>query len=423
MTTTDAATGDAASNDAPGADPQADAKRKPVSAGDRFESLDVLRGLAVLGILMVNVQAFLMYWGALSYPPAHMSVEGANGTAWLITHVFFEQKFVTLFSCLFGAGIMLMVGDAPGASLKLHYSRMRWLLVIGLIHGFVLWFGDILTPYAIMGMFAVMFRRMSIAMLLILGVLGIVLTNALIIVQGWAGTLNPEFYAPTKFGLVPEAGFLETWVGAYQAGFLDSRIYNAIGNAVALISQLIGFSPRLLGVMLIGMALYKSGFLLARWSAPAYAIGAVITLVPGLGALWWSGSAALASGFQADTLFTTTSVNSFASVAVAFGYACVVMLICKTPWMKLLRYPFAATGRMAFTNYLTQTIAMLVIGTGLGLFGALERVEQVQAVIAIWIAQLIISPLWLAAFRFGPAEWLWRSLSYGKLQPIFKGGR
>jgi uncharacterized protein len=408
---------------AAGNDPQADAKRAPVAAGDRYESLDVLRGIAVLGILMVNAAFFFMYWGVQSYPPAHMSVEGANGTAWLTMHVFFELKFVTLFSCLFGAGIMLMVGDEPGASLKLHYSRMRWLLAIGLIHGFVFWFGDILTPYAIVGMLAVLFRRMSVPKLLIWGLVGIALTNALVVVQGWAATLSPQMYEPAPFGPVPDADTLQMWVGAYQAGFLESRPFNAIGNAVALLSQLIAFSPRLIGVMLIGMALYKSGFLLARWSVGAYAISAAVTLIPGLGALWWSGSAALASGFTPDAIFTTQSVNAFASLAVAFGYASVIMLVCKAPWMKLIRLPFAAAGRMAFTNYLSQTTIMLVLGVGLGLYGTLERVEQMQIVVLVWIAQLIISPLWLTVFRFGPAEWLWRSLSYGKVQPILKGGR
>jgi uncharacterized protein len=400
--------------------PQSITRPAPVSAANRFESLDVLRGVAVLGILMVNAAFFFMYWGVQSYPPAHMSVDGANATAWLTMHVFFELKFVTLFSCLFGAGIMLMVGDEPNASLKLHYSRMRWLLAIGLIHGFVFWFGDILTSYAIIGMIAVFFRRMSAAKLVLWGLVGIALTNALLVVQGWAATLSPQMYEPAPFGPVPDADTLEMWVGAYQAGFLQSRPFNAIGNAVALLSQLIAFTPRLLGVMLIGMALFKSGFLLARWSARSYAISAAVTLIPGLGALWWSGTAVLASGFSPDALFTTQSVNAFASLAVAFGYASVIMLVCKAPWMKLIRLPFAAAGRMAFTNYLSQTGVMVFIGTGLGLFGTLERVEQVQIVVLIWIAQLIISPIWLSVFRFGPAEWLWRSLSYGKLQPVFR---
>jgi len=94
--------------------------------------------------------------------------------------------------------------------------------------------------------------------------------------------------------------------------------------------------------------------------------------------------------------------------------------MARAPWLRLIRLPFAAAGRMAFTNYLSQTAVMVFLGVGLGLYGTLERVEQVQIVVLVWIAQLIISPLWLSVFRFGPAEWLWRSLSYGKLQPLLK---
>ena len=399
---------------------KSNAEFSPTADADRYQSLDVLRGIAVLGILMVNVQFFFMYWGVQAYPPAHMSVAGENGLSWFAMHVFFEFKFVTLFSCLFGAGIMLMVGSEPDAPLKLHYSRMRWLLVIGLIHGFVLWYGDILTPYAILGMFAVMFRRMSAGKLLLWGLLGVALSNALLVVQAWAGSISPQTYEPTQFGIVPDEDTLSMWVGAYQAGFLDSRIFNAVGNLVVQLSALISLGPRLLGVMLIGMALYKTGFLLARWSAGAYGLGAGVALIPGLGALWWSGSFALDTGFSAQAMFATTSVNAFASLAVAFGYACLVMLACKLNWLALIRAPFAAVGRMAFTNYLSQTVIMVTLSTGLGWFGTLERVEQVQLVIAVWVVQLVISPLWLSLFRFGPAEWLWRSLSYGRVQPILK---
>ena len=392
----------------------------PVSAKDRYESLDVLRGLAVMGILMVNAPFFMMYYGAGMYPLAHMSVEGANGLSWLIMHVFFEQKFVTLFSCLFGAGIMLMVGDEPDASRRVHFSRMRWLLVIGLIHGFAVWYGDILTPYAICGMLVVLMRRLSVAKLFLFGIIGILLTNALIVVNALSTTVVPEALEPTKFGIVPDAWTLELWVGAYQDNFWMSRLINAIANLIVLISQLISFAPRILGVMLIGMALYKTGFLLARWSVWAYALGALVTLVPGLGVLWWAGSANLAAGVTADTQFVSQSVNGFVSLVVAFGYACVIMLVCKAPWLKLLRFPLASAGRMAFTNYLTQSIVMVTLAVGFGMFGTLERIELVQLVATIWVAQLVISPIWLAVFRFGPMEWIWRSLSYGKFQPLFR---
>ena len=395
----------------------------PVAAKDRFESLDVLRGIAVLGILMVNAPTFFIYWGAMEFPPAHMDVTGANADAWRLMTVFFEQKFITLFSALFGAGIMLIVGEAKDASLKLHYRRMIWLLVIGLVHGFVFWFGDILTAYALIGMLAVLFRRMSVLKLVLWGLALILLTNLIMVLNEVSMAQNPAMMEPTAFGVVPDQESLDMWVNAYQSGFWPSRVFNAIGNAVAQLSSIIFFGPRVLGVMLIGMALYKTGFLLARWGVALYAGLAVVCLGVGLPALWWASSKVVQSGFAHDTLWIVGTINAFASLVVALGYANLVMLISKIGALKLVRLPFAAAGRMAFTNYLTQTFVMTALSTGVfgaPLYGAIERHEIVYVVLTVWLVQLIISPIWLSVFRFGPFEWLWRSLSYGKLQPILK---
>lgn len=395
----------------------------PVAAKDRFESLDVLRGVAVLGILMVNAPLFFLYWGAFEYPPAHMDVTGANADAWRLVTVFFEQKFITIFSALFGAGIMLIVGEAADASTKLHYRRMLWLLAFGLVHGFLLWFGDILTAYALIGMLAVLLRRMSVFKLVLLGVVGILLTNLIILANEYATTVTPTMLEPTPFGIVPDEETLTMWVGAYQNGFWPSRIFNAIGNAVAQLSSIIFFGPRVLGVMLIGMALYKSGFLLARWSAVTYAILAVVCIGIGWSALWYVTGPVIESGFALEQIAIAASVNAFASLVVAFGYASLIMLIVKIDWLSIVRIPFAAAGRMAFTNYLTHSLTMVALATGVfgpALFGAIERSQIVTLVLIVWLVQLIVSPLWLLVFRFGPFEWLWRCLSYGKLQPILK---
>jgi uncharacterized protein len=395
----------------------------PVAAKDRFASLDVLRGVAVLGILMVNAPTFFIYWGAMEYPPAHMDASGANADAWRLMAVFFEQKFITLFSALFGAGIMLIAGEAENASLKLHYRRMIWLLVFGLVHGFVFWFGDILTAYALIGMLAVLFRRMSVLKLVLWGLALILLTNLILVVNEISMSVTPGMMEPSAFGVVPDQESLDMWVNAYQSGFWPSRIYNAIGNVVAQLSGIIFFGPRVLGVMLIGMALFKSGFLLARWGVGMYGGLAALCLSVGLPALWWASTRVVQSDFAHDTLWIVGTINAFASLIVAFGYASLVMLISKLKLLELVRLPFAAAGRMAFTNYLTQTFVMVSLSTGVfgaPLYGAIERHEIVYIVLTVWLVQLIISPLWLLVFRFGPFEWLWRSLSYGKLQPILK---
>jgi len=385
----------------------------PVLVRNRFESLDMLRGFAVMGILPVNVQMFLMYWGALDMPPVHMDITGPNAVVWRVTYTFFEMKFITIFSALFGAGIVLMMGEAENASRKLHYSRMIWLLVFGLVHGFVFWFGDILTGYALAGMLAVLFRRMSIRRLLIWGSAAILLTNLLLAATGWSSAVNPIIYEPQPFGVVPDQQSLQTWISAYQSGFWPSRMFNAIGNLLVLFQNVIFFGPRILGVMMVGMALYKSGFLLGTWSLKQYGLVAALCLLPCLPLLWGMSGLMTASDFSVDYAWMAKSLNAFASLVVALGYAAVAMIIVKLPWLKLMRHPFTAAGRMAFTNYLVQTFVMTFIATEMGLFGVLERVEQARYVTVVWIAQLVISVLWLRVFRFGPFEWLWRRLSYG----------
>lgn len=389
---------------------------------DRFESLDVLRGVAILGILMLNVQVFFMAPNAYVYPPAHMDATGANATAWFFQHVFFEQKFITIFSALFGAGMLLMVGEAENASRQLHFSRMRWLLAFGLIHLFVFWFGDILTSYAIAGFIIVFFRRMSPTKLVIWGVVWTLLAGLFYVGLMASLSLLPADMDAVDVQIAYSPERLNEIVAAYQAGFLPSRGENAL-NALISLGNLLFFGPRIIGVMFLGMALFKLGFLTGKWSATGYLISLAIGLGAGLPLAWYGGMNALESEFALRELWVHIGTNFIASLLVAFGYASAVMLICKAPWLKLIRYPFAAAGRMAFTNYLGQTFIMVFLavgGVGLGLFGQLERVEQIQLVIAVWVFQLIFSVLWLRLFRFGPLEWLWRSLSYGEFQPILK---
>ena len=405
------------------ADPPA--PRAPVSAGDRFESLDVLRGVAILGILMLNVQAFFMAPNAYVYPPAHMDYSGANLTTWFIAHVFFEQKFITIFSALFGAGMLLMVGEAADASRKLHFSRMRWLLVFGLIHLFGFWFGDILTTYAIAGFIIVFFRRMSPTKLIIWGVIWTLLSGLILVGLFGSFALIPEEanMTPVDLGMAYSDERLAQIVNAYQSGFLQSRAENALNAAGNFFFGTVLFGGRIIGVMFFGMALFKLGFLTAKWSVPSYLITTVVGLGIGLPLAWYGASHAIATDFELSGIWVNAGSNYLGSLFVALGYASIVMLICKAPWAKILRYPFAAAGRMAFTNYLSQTLIMVFIGVGgigLGLFGQLERVQQAQLVIAVWVFQLIVSVIWLQLFRMGPLEWLWRSLSYGKLQPILK---
>lgn len=388
---------------------------------DRFASIDTVRGLAVLGILMMNVQAFAMVPAAYMNPSVSMDLTGANLDVWFYGHVFFAMKFMTLFSGLFGAGIVLMLGEDKTANLGIHYRRMVWLLVIGLIHAWVFWYGDILVPYAVMGMLVVLARRMSPVGLTILGSILIILVGLLMAGGLWAAGNFDTGESMAWF--LPTAEEVARIEALYQAGFIDRLPENMTSTMQAEIGQLTAFAPRVAGVMLLGMALYKWGFLTLKWSAMQYLIAAVIALGIGIPASFYSTNHLLDTGFAVEVMWIGETVNYFASLPMAFGYAAIIMLLCKLGVVNLLLKPLAAVGRMAFTNYLTHTLVMTFIfvgAPGLGLFGTVERIDQFQIVVAVWIAQLIISPLWLSWFRFGPMEWVWRSLTYWKLQPMLK---
>ncbi|WP_297737024.1 DUF418 domain-containing protein [uncultured Maricaulis sp.] len=387
---------------------------------DRLVSIDALRGIAVLGILMMNVQGFAMTPFAYDDPTMQMDLTGANLDVWAMAHTFFAFKFITIFSTLFGAGIILMAGD--GDDVGKHYPRMLWLLAIGAVHAYFLWWGDILVHYALLGMIAVKARRMAPLKLVIWGLVLISITALLMVGGGYLGVM---FATPESAAQEAEmiAGFQTGMTAAYQAGFVDRLPWNAGFALVGQLFSMIGLGPRTLGLMFIGMALFKSGFLSASWSHARYGILALITLPLG----WWlcheSTTVMIAGEFETQAMADGNALTYIGSLTLSFGYASAVMLLSKIGLFSLIIKLFAATGRMAFTNYLSQTLIMSFIfvgAPGLGLFGTVERVDQAKLVLIVWAVQLIWSPIWLHFFRFGPLEWVWRSLTYGKAQPLLK---
>jgi len=388
---------------------------------DRLVSIDALRGIAVLGILMMNVQGFAMTPFAYDNPTMQMDLTGANMDVWAFAHTFFAFKFITIFSTLFGAGIILMAGD--GEDTGKHYPRMLWLLAIGAVHAYLLWWGDILVHYALLGMLAVKARRMSATKLTWYG-LGLIVLSAPLMVGG--NYLGAMFATPESAAQEAEmmAGLMDGMISAYQTGYIDRLPWNAGFAVFGQIFSIIGLGPRTMGLMFIGMALFKSGFLSASWGYVRYGVLAAVSLAAG----WWlchTSTVLMVDGeFSAQAMADGNALMYVGSLTLAFGYASTVMLIAKIGIFSLIVKLFAATGRMAFTNYLTQTLIMtfIFVGTpGLGLFGTVERVDQFNMVLMVWAVQLIWSPIWLHFFRFGPLEWLWRSLTYGGFQPLLKG--
>lgn len=390
---------------------------------DRLTGMDALRGIAVLGILMMNIQGYAMSPLAYDNPSMQMDLGGANLTVWAVANLFFQLKFITLFSTLFGAGIAMMVERSGGDTAR-HKRRMLWLLAIGAVHAYLIWWGDVLVSYALLGLIAVNLRNLPARQLVLWGLV-LIGASAVIMVGGaWAGVLLEGMTGSSEQDATL-AGLVTAQTGAYQSGYINSLLWNIGFALMGQIGGLMTIGPRLLGLMFIGMALYKSGFLSASWSTARYAMIAGGGVAAGL-AITAFGTVSMIEGEFGTTAIAIASTTSyFGSLIQAMGYAAAVMLAARAGGMLLkpLVDLFAATGRMAFTNYLAQSVIMTAIFVGppgLGLFGTVERVGQFKLVLAVWAVQLIWSVLWLSVFRYGPMEWVWRSLTYGNRQPMLK---
>jgi uncharacterized protein len=394
----------------------------PVADRDRIVSLDVLRGLGVMGILMVNAALFALPWTvALDPRLSGLPWDAEAQTAWRITHVFFELKWVTLFSMLFGVSLYLVGGDGSDpARNRVASSRLKWLLLFGLIHGVFIWAGDVLLHYAIVGFAMLLCRGMRPKTLLIWGSALVALMGVVAISSTMGTELPPEM---AGHAWVRDNDLVGKTVRAYQDGLLSATLVNAITWLAFQLMSLFGVGLRTLGLMMIGLGLYKLGVLQGRRSTLFYA-GWVVAAAVSLGLVWLQSGETMRREF--DMLYMSgigMAPNWFLSPVISLGYASVAILLLKTPLRGLLTLTVGSLGRMAFSNYIAQSLIMTTIfwgGRGLGLFGTMNRDEWIPIVLAIWAAQLVWSPLWLAVARYGPLEWLWRRLSYKRPLPLLR---
>jgi uncharacterized protein len=398
----------------------------PVSLQERFVSLDLLRGLAVMGILIMNIQSYSMISAAYINPTAYGDFTGQNKWVWILSHMFADQKFMTIFSILFGAGVLLFTERLTSkgyTSLGLHYRRTFWLFIIGIAHAYLFWYGDILVSYAMCAVVVVLFRKLSPKTLVSVGFSLIVIPSLLYLMFGFSWDfIPPEGQEGIKNGWYSTPELIAKEIAAYKSGWfgqMSLRIKEAVGFQTFIFLIYSGW--RCAGMMLIGMALYKWGILLAKKSYLFFQINFTIGLLVGLPVIIFG----LIGNFANDwavhySMFLGWQYNYWGSIFVAWAYISLAMLIYKWLQNTILVKALSAVGRTALTNYLLQTIICTFIfyGHGLGYYGSVERSWQILIVLIIWIFQLVISPLWLAKFYFGPAEWLWRSLTYWKVQPI-----
>ena len=399
------------------------AGESPVSAIERIDSLDVLRGFAVLGILVMNIQSFAMVGSAYMNPKSWGDLSGVNGIIWHASHVLADSKFMTLFSILFGAGIVLVserrqsAGKSPAA---LHYRRMLGLLGIGLIHAYLFWYGDILVPYAVCG--SVVFVVWSLrARWLVLGSMSLLIIGALsILAIGFSLGFMPEkdhqemqdtVWAPT-----PEE--IDKELAIYRGPWLPQLAHRAETTIMIQTVGLFMLGWRITGLMLLGMALLKTGFLSGRSANRTYICVLVFGCLIGFPMVTWGIARNEAANWSMNfSMFSGTLPNYFASILIALAYVAAIQLLLRSAIRRTLVDWLAPVGRMALTNYLTQTLicTLLFYGHGLALFGSVNRLQQLMIVVAIWVFQILFSKFWMARFRFGPCEYAWRAMTYLKL--------
>lgn len=397
---------------------------RPTTPEDRIFQLDMLRGWAVLGILAVNAIAFAWPFQVLASeaPPP-----GATGHADLIglwvTDVFFHDKFRTLFSMLFGVSIFLVGGeksdDRRGALL---WRRLLWLMAFGLLHGLVLWYGDILLHYAYCGLIVMTMRSWSARRLLWIGGGLTLVWGVVAALAGW-GMAN----MPAEMAAQMEAGrpasspeIIAEAVALYRAGWPSGLLENVKVWATFQLMASPFLIPVTAPLMLMGLGLFKSGYLHGR--APIWTYLLVI-LVGGANlaalAVWdWQD---IMAGEADPTRGLAAAAGGMAFLITLF-YASVLILLVRFGLRPLVAW-LAPVGRMAFTNYLTQTLIMVTLyyaPWGPLWFGEHGPAQMWIVVVSVWVAQIVWSPLWLSAFTMGPLEWAWRCLTYGRWVPLRK---
>jgi uncharacterized protein len=397
----------------------------PVGEAERIASLDVLRGFAVLGILVINIQHFAMIDATLLNPTAYGNLTGANLWVWRMSHLLADQKFMTIFLLLFGAGVVLITQRAEARGVgaaRTYYRRTLWLILFGLLHGYLLSSHDILFSYGVCGLLVYLLRKKSPRVLLMLGLLALAIPSGLYLCLGLTLPLwPPDAVRQVTDIWLPPAETIAADVAAYQGSWIAQVQYRALRVFKGQTVDIGMWLWRTSGLMLMGIALYRLGVFSATRSRAFYGGMVAVGGLVGLPLVAYGMHRNFAAGWDVRyAFFLGSQWNYWGSVLVSGMWVGLVILACRSKTWQPLTRPLVAVGRMAFTNYILQTVICTFIfyGHGLGLYGTVSRVQQIAIVFAVWVLQLVVSPLWLRSFQFGPLEWLWRSLTYRQFAPF-----
>ena len=367
----------------------------PVAESTRITSLDLIRGVAVLGILLMNAVSFkfghVPYWN-LSAGGSETWLDWAVG---IFGEIFVDQKFMGLFSLLFGAGIMLFIERAHargGLAVRLNLWRNVLLLAIGLLH-VQLWDGDVLMIYALSAFVLLALRKLPSRSLVAIGAV---------------------------LFLLPIAN--DFWMQSI-ANSTDSPLTGIWTNPGADIEEVIGLTPafnyamRGLGMILMGAGLYRLGFMNGGMSTCAYRAVAIVGIGSGLSLAALGVVLVAANDFSKEVAFIGNIPNNLGTIPASLGYMSLIILWNQGSdnWLKRR---LRAVGRMALTNYLAQSILGVLVLSVVLSDVTVNRAGVLLFVLAVWAVQLWWSQTWLDRYRFGPAEWLWRVATYRRAQPL-----
>ena len=392
----------------------------PISLKERIEILDVLRGLAVCGILIGNMQWFSGY--GMMPPALALQSPLADRITHFLVHFFVEGKFYSIFSFLFGFGFALQIARAEergDLNASLFKRRLFWLLVIGVLHAYLLWAGDILSIYAVMGFALILFRKKTNGALLkwAAAMLVIPILTYILIYILFVAFVPPEAVAKL------DAGQIDLWNQAvakvlqssYPQIITDFNLNYILGRYASLILQM--RLPKILAMFLLGFYAYRLGFFQDLSSHRPFIRRVLIYgLVLGL-----VGNISFAALAGAEAVFPPSLAGIVGVITYAFGVPALALFfiaLVATLWQKavprrLLAF-LAPVGRMALTNYLLQTVICVLIfyGYGFGQFGRVGARTATLIALGIFLFQILMSELWLKYFSYGPMEWIWRQLTY-----------
>ncbi|MGX7895382.1 DUF418 domain-containing protein [Tsuneonella sp. HG222] len=405
------------------------------TSANRILTLDVIRGIAVMGIFSVNVVGMAMLQSAYFYPPDFGFEHGYDKVMWALNSIFVDGRFRSLFSILFGASTIVVCKRAVAggtAAWKVHFPRMIVLLLFGLAHFYLLWWGDILANYAMVGMVAYVFWRLSpkwlvLASLLALGYMyGSEIASAVPQIEmvervkGGGGSAEEQAKVNQMLSPAPDLAKRIAEDKATHASIpAHFKAATTPPEAWRPFNGVLGYGIETLGLMLLGMAAYKSGFLTGAWKRSSYVTVAAICLGSDLLVHTIGAVKSVQSDFAPLVYFPWTQlfVSPLHPIG-ALGYAALFILLFGKRGAVADR--FAAVGRTAFSNYLGSTLigTAVFFGTFGGLYAEVSRGQAWLLVPVVWAIMLLWSPWWLAHYRYGPFEWAWRSLARMEWQPM-----